>query len=387
MRPRLGIALLAALLALAAPARADDTPSFTDWTAKSANEVTGTLLGRSVTLQGPIQVAGTDLDGGWVAFGQSFFAPSLPHSDVVATEVPSTDPVRFTLHFGAPVRDPVFHLGSLAASFTFAAGTTVQLVSSQQDPPGRGISVNGSTVTGSVASALDGNTDGNGTIRLVGTFQDVAYDASLIQPGGVRDGHAIQIGGLLPGPTTTTAAPPRPESGVSAVTGAAAGSVGVRRPAGRGMVPLSAAQEVPVGTVVDATKGTVSLVTAAPGGGTASASVRAGIFRIKQRRGRAADLVLVTAAGRSRACAGRRKGVVRRLVVRAKGVFRTVGKASVAKGRNATWSTRDRCDGTLTRVAHGPVKVRSARRTVNLRAGHSYLAAARLFGAKKRRRG
>jgi len=48
--------------------------------------------------------------------------------------------------------------------------------------------------------------------------------------------------------------------------------------------------------------------------------------------------------------------------------------------------TADRCDGTLTRAVRGRVTVQDGRRVVTVRQGRSYLARARLFGAKVRRR-
>ena len=100
--------------------------------------------------------------------------------------------------------------------------------------------------------------------------------------------------------------------------------------------------------------------------------------------------MLRTPPGSARACAASsapRKGVVRRLTIAAKGVFRTVGAAAPAKGRGATWSIADRCDGTLTRAIRGRVSVRHGSRTVTVRPGRSYLARARLFGARIRRQG
>jgi hypothetical protein len=48
----------------------------------------------------------------------------------------------------------------------------------------------------------------------------------------------------------------------------------------------------------------------------------------------------------------------------------------VATVRGTRWYTEDRCGGTLTRVTQGAVAVRDLRRkrTVLVRAGHSYLA-------------
>ena len=61
-----------------------------------------------------------------------------------------------------------------------------------------------------------------------------------------------------------------------------------------------------------------------------------------------------------------------------KGKFRTTGKYSSATVRGTIWLTVDRCDGTLTTVKRGTVSVhdRKRRRTVTVKAGHSYLARA-----------
>jgi hypothetical protein len=82
------------------------------------------------------------------------------------------------------------------------------------------------------------------------------------------------------------------------------------------------------------------------------------------------------------------KGVVRKLTTSAQGLFRVSGGASRAEGRNAAWSTTDRCSGTTTRVSRGRVNVydKGLRRTITLRAGQRYKAKAMLFQARKGRR-
>jgi hypothetical protein len=59
-----------------------------------------------------------------------------------------------------------------------------------------------------------------------------------------------------------------------------------------------------------------------------------------------------------------------------KGRFRSHGKNSVATVRGTLWMTQETCAGTLTWVKEGAVAVRDLRlrRTVLVRAGHSYLA-------------
>jgi hypothetical protein len=61
------------------------------------------------------------------------------------------------------------------------------------------------------------------------------------------------------------------------------------------------------------------------------------------------------------------------------GRFRTYGRHSHATVRGTRWLTEDRCGGTLTRVTEGAVVVRdlARRRSVVVRAGHSYLATRR----------
>jgi hypothetical protein len=166
------------------------------------------------------------------------------------------------------------------------------------------------------------------------------------------------------------------------------GTVTVRLPGGTQFLPLTSAASLPVGSVVDARRGATALAAADGRGGVASAVISAGIFAIRQARARGAvaEIALRTPPGKSRVCAsGPRKGVVRKLSIATKGVFRTRAAKAVVKGRNASWTVSDRCDGTLTKVKRGRVAVKAGKRTLNLRAGRELLIKARLFGAKQRR--
>jgi hypothetical protein len=190
--------------------------------------------------------------------------------------------------------------------------------------------------------------------------------------------------------------PRRPRAGVDQTVRLEAGEVRVLK-AGEGFVPFAGAANVPIGSVIDTTKGRLAVTTAAKFGGgaqTQSARLSAGIFQAKQRRakGKAAvtDLRLRTPAGSSRACAaGRRapaKGV-RALTGVTKGRYRAVGAAAIATSTNATWTVTDTCNGTRVSVTRGSVSVRDLERgrTVTVRPGRSYLAKAKLFGARVRR--
>jgi hypothetical protein len=170
-----------------------------------------------------------------------------------------------------------------------------------------------------------------------------------------------------------------------------------------GFVPLKGAEVLPLGTVVDATRGRLALTSAASRTGGRTQTQRAeffdGVFQIKQRKAKrpTTDLLLrstnfakvcgssARSVSRSAgspvavaAAAKRSKKVVTKLNGTGKGRFRTIGRNSAATVRGTIWLTEERCDGTLTSVTRGIVSVRDtrAKRTVLVRAGHSYLARA-----------
>ena len=172
-----------------------------------------------------------------------------------------------------------------------------------------------------------------------------------------------------------------------------------------GFVPLKGVAALPVGTIIDARRGRLSLQAAADGRPASDRRRRLGratlseaIFRIRQARLRRAalkahsiptSLVLTSAPTTGTECrsGAPSKGAVRTLSATAKGLFRVTGGASHAEGRNAVWRTTDHCDGTVTRVTRGLVTVydKARKRTVLLRAGQRYIARARLFQARKGR--
>ncbi|HET6547988.1 MAG TPA: hypothetical protein VFG79_06025 [Solirubrobacter sp.] len=172
-----------------------------------------------------------------------------------------------------------------------------------------------------------------------------------------------------------------------------------------GFVPLKGIAALPVGTTVDARRGTLSLQTALDGRRAKQrklgrARLSAAIFQIRQarlkpraRRARriATNLLLRspgTASARCRASRRPRAIPVRTLKATAKGLFRVSGGASHAVARNAAWTTTDRCNGTVTRVTRGRVNVydKGRRRHIVVRRNHRYVAKARLFLARKGRR-
>jgi hypothetical protein len=179
----------------------------------------------------------------------------------------------------------------------------------------------------------------------------------------------------------------RPRPGVIVGVQRVAGKVLVKRPGGK-FVPLNGPTEIKVGSVVDTTHGTIKLTAGLGGGKTNSANFNDGLFKIQQSRARNAYMVLVLQGGNFGVCRGptlsalaidaKRKRPIRRLWGNGKGRFTTKGRYSSATVRGTHWLVQDRCDGTLTRVLRGVVRVKDFRKhkTVRVRAGHVYLAKA-----------
>ena len=155
-------------------------------------------------------------------------------------------------------------------------------------------------------------------------------------------------------------------------------------------VPLQAARQIPVGSFVDTRRGTVGLTSARNRRGRLqSGQFAAGVFQVVQgRRSKGlTELRLKGSAAGFKRCRGGKadarssalsRRAIRRLRARARGRYRTRGRHSAATVRGTVWTTTDRCDGTLTKVKRGKVAVRDfrLRKTIVLKAGKSYLAAA-----------
>ena len=167
------------------------------------------------------------------------------------------------------------------------------------------------------------------------------------------------------------------------------GTVLVKEPGSNTFVKLTGATEIPIGAQVNTVKGTVRLTAGLGGGKTNSAEFHDGIFTILQAKARNAFTTLRLEGGNFRVCrtggsarslssVDRKKRPVRRVWGSGKGRFTTRGRYSSATVLGTIWLTQDQCNGTLTKVLRGVVRVRDLRRhkTVKVRAGHSYLARA-----------
>ena len=406
-----------------ATARGESPQEIADWTAVGANVATGTLLGQPISLSGThvFDLPISRVDGSWPDFAGPDFTPPLTTTDVI--QIGATTPAEsYTLQFGSPVIDPVLYVGSLGSRLDFPAGTQITKISGDS-----GFTVSGSTVTGTPRSALgpDGVNDANGTVQLAGTFASISFSATyvLVSP---EDGVLLQAGASAPPmtpppppppPTTTTTPPPPttpppattptpsavPVPGRTAAATVSSGVVLIKT--GSTYRPLTGATSVPIGSTIDARKGTVTITTAAdplPAGDPRhrlqTGTFSAGIFAIKQQPQRhrkqtpSTDVLLETAPhaiahARCTRTGPPTKGIVRMLHGVVKGVYRVLAGASTIALTHGTFTVQDRCDGTLTHLTRGRATVtitRGRHRILHLSAGRSYLAQARLFAAKQK---
>jgi hypothetical protein len=275
----------------------------------------------------------------------------------------------------------------------------------------------------------------DGTIRtLAGTgvlgFSGDGGDPELAQlshPRAVaQDGRRLLIAdafnhriravvqGVAPPDNSLNPTPPLgvspPVLGKSVVARPRLGTVLVRLPGTSRFVPLESIANLPMGSELDVSDGSVVVFFAtSPSGKRAKGIATGGRFVVEQAKTydlgqRPGEMVLsgpllgcnesprtqvrgqtaaAAAAGPLASAAAKAKHG-RRLKVRARGRIRTRGRYGAATVRGTRWTTVDRCDshprpGTLVVVSKGLVAVRSfvLRRTVLVPAGARFLAPAR----------
>jgi hypothetical protein len=208
--------------------------------------------------------------------------------------------------------------------------------------------------------------------------------------------------------TSTTPATPAPVLDQSSDVSKTSGTVKVELPGTTKFVTVSSSRQIPLGAVINATNGTVTITSALPNHKTGTATYRAGEFTLSQSRSGAISAKLVGSSfagcpkpsggksaheqGHSLAHTARKStkkkkpgAPVRSLWTNAKGNYTTTGKNGSAAVLGTEWLTRDQCDGTYFSVLktsddpHGEIKVTvfyPHRHTVLLKRGHSLLAPA-----------
>jgi DNA-binding beta-propeller fold protein YncE len=177
---------------------------------------------------------------------------------------------------------------------------------------------------------------------------------------------------------------PAPAYGKTVNLSLVSGIVKVKLPGSKKFVLLTADQQIPVGTIIDARKGKVLLTSAkGPGGGTQSAVFFSGVFKVLQpKKGKPITVLKLQdppVCGTTKhlmATASKKKGSG--LWGSGKGNFRSEGKHGSATVRGTIWWAQDICDGTLFKVKKGVVTIKdfTSGKTLKIHAGQKYLAPA-----------
>ena len=171
-----------------------------------------------------------------------------------------------------------------------------------------------------------------------------------------------------------------PLQGRTFLVTAVSGQVYTTPPGGGRTETVTTSRNIPVGSRLDVVDGVVALVAALPDGRYQLATFKDGRFDARQSATGNGMVRLVL-----RGNVGCVEARISRLPIRfgrrlwardRRGRWQTHGRDSVGTVRGTTWITEDRCEGTLTIVKRGSVRVRdrATGRRVLVRAGQSYLA-------------
>ena len=238
-----------------------------------------------------------------------------------------------------------------------------------------------SSYKGSTANGVKSNSYGPWLSSYVLLGAKVGGAGSTGSPGtgGGGGGSPPSVSQPPPAPTGPLSPPlPAPVSGSSIDLKTLTGTVLVN---GK---PFTAGQQVKVGATVNATKGTITMTSAGPGGALETANFSSGQFKVTQK-GKTGITQLSLGAGDFSACKRTTSAakppstkIVRAVWGNGHGHFTTTGRYAAATVRGTTWLTEDRCDGTLIVVKRGVVTVvdKVRHKTVTVTAGHSYLVPA-----------
>jgi hypothetical protein len=266
--------------------------------------------------------------------------------------------------------------------------------------------VGGNVVAGKVTT----NAKGDATISYVGGNPGSDTVSAFVDSNGngMRDFNEPQAQA-----TIEWEGPPPPVIGETAGVRPVSGKVKIKLPKGTssgkakalgltgaasGFVPLTTAKQVPMGSTLDTSHGTVNLLASA---GTSkntgvtkfqSGNFNGGQFRVTQTHKNPLTQLSMGGGGFGSCKTRVPKGGSaarkhrRKLFGNAHGRFRTRGRNSSATVRGTKWTMTDTCSGTLTAVQRGVVVVRdfTLKKNKTVKAGHRYFAHAPKLKRRKR---
>jgi hypothetical protein len=163
------------------------------------------------------------------------------------------------------------------------------------------------------------------------------------------------------------------------------GLVRYKLPGSNHYIVLRQGAQVPKGTVLDTTKGRVTLASINRKHHQQHAWFYQGVFKLAGQTKGHVPVTLLNLAGPKPRCTAKtsaqasrrhRRHRSRHLWGSGKGHFRTRGQFSSATVRGTIWLTKDTCAGTLVKVKRGVVAVKdfTLHKTFTVKAGHHHLA-------------
>jgi hypothetical protein len=283
-------------------------------------------------------------------------------------------------------------------SATGGASFTGQVATFADSDPGGAASDYSATINWGDGSSSPG------TVAATGSGFAVNGTHTYASPGSYKTGVTIADAGgsstSADGTANVAAAPPTvttvplPVLGKAFDAKAVKGVVFIKLPGGKTFIPLTAARQIPAGTIIDARHGTVELTAASKRHGKYFTGDFSGaVFKLTQiGSGRNRGLTVLSllegavpgtpsfksckgkaADGPSAQAARFRLSTLRS---RARGSFRTRGRYGSATIHGTAWDTTDFCNGTQIAVHRGTVTVTDfvRHKTVLVHTGHSYFA-------------
>ena len=191
-------------------------------------------------------------------------------------------------------------------------------------------------------------------------------------------------------PTRAAPALPPPSFGRTVDIGLVSGTVIVTLPNGSSFTLTSQDRNIPIGSLIDTTRGRVDMRAAPPPIATVAAArvedaqFYGGAFHVRQSsalpvtqiRLSGGDFAACRAPAHAHPAAGQPHRVLRLQHASGTGRFHTPGRYAAATVRGTIWLTEDFCDGTLVRVTQGVVSVENlvTHATVTVTAGQRYFA-------------
>lgn len=233
-----------------------------------------------------------------------------------------------------------------------------------------------------------GETSKTVSVAIVGDTSSEGPQTFFVNIVGMSNGEPGHAQGV--GTISDDDGPPPPVFQQQVDAGPKSGTVTYKLPGQTTFNPLLVPSAFPIGTIIDATNGRVTLTIVDADGNVYSADFYEGQFLIAEQLADGTLVLRLIGGNFASVCAAKRslatvlavppkkKGgkTVRHLWGDGKGKFRTQGRYSSATVRGTRWLTDDRCLGTLTFVDEGIVDVFDfvLRKTITLTAGQNYLA-------------